>query len=155
MKPQEIEIFYSVGNGGDGSAYPIFLESEELARWDQDHMDEGWGEPCCGSLTIRVQHGSYLGCPDVVTELGYLVNHWKDEYKYDVWDLLDEFKEDFFPDGVPELTIKMDPDHKAYYLICNGEAVVGKSFAYNPDGENIATEEGRVALQEAITKGLA
>lgn len=45
-------IYYSVENGGDGSAYPIFMESYEQAELHQDNMDEGWGEPCTGSLEI-------------------------------------------------------------------------------------------------------
>jgi len=31
-------IHYSVQNGGDGSAYPQFMESSKLAEWDQNHM---------------------------------------------------------------------------------------------------------------------
>jgi|APSaa5957512622_1039677.scaffolds.fasta_scaffold09450_4 hypothetical protein len=48
------KIWYSVQNGGDGSAYPQLMESEKLAELDQEHMDEGWGEPCIGS--IRIEH---------------------------------------------------------------------------------------------------
>ena len=46
-------IYYSIQNGGDGSAYPRWMESEELARWDQDHMDEGWGESCDGYIEVQ------------------------------------------------------------------------------------------------------
>ena len=35
-----MKIWYSVLNGGDGSAYPVFMTTKELAEWDQDHMDE-------------------------------------------------------------------------------------------------------------------
>ena len=47
------EIFYSIQNGGDGSAYPMFMESMELAELDQEHIIEGWGEPCTGSITME------------------------------------------------------------------------------------------------------
>ena len=47
------EIWYSVENGGDGSAYPRFMESEALAELDQKHMTEGWGESCVGSIRIE------------------------------------------------------------------------------------------------------
>lgn len=60
------------------------------------------------------------------------------------------FKADFFPDGVPTLAVKIDPNNPAYYLVCHGEAVVAKDYAYNPDGDSIATEEGRTALEEAL-----
>ncbi len=128
MKTETIIIHYSVQNGGDGSAYPAFMSSAKLAEWDQDHMDEGWGESCDGTLEIEVQPNGYVGSRDVVTELGYLVDHWLGEYKYGGWDLLDEFKADFFPDGTPELTVKMDPEvNDAYYFVCCGDAVVAKS----------------------------
>jgi len=47
------KVWYSVQNGGDGSAYPQWFESEALATFDQDNMDEGWGECCTGSLDIE------------------------------------------------------------------------------------------------------
>jgi len=42
-------IYYSIVNGGDGSAYPEFFYSREAAELHQD-MQEGWGEPCWGYL---------------------------------------------------------------------------------------------------------
>ncbi len=47
------KIYYSVRNGGDGSAYPTFMESKELCELDQKFMPEGWGEPCIGYLEIE------------------------------------------------------------------------------------------------------
>lgn len=46
-------IWYSVQNCGDGSAYPIWMESEELCELDQRWAAESWGEPCLGSITIE------------------------------------------------------------------------------------------------------
>ena len=48
-----LTLYYSVQNGGDGSAYPVFFESMELAELDQDTMDEGWGESCTGSIVLE------------------------------------------------------------------------------------------------------
>lgn len=50
---EKLTLYYSVQNGGDGSAYPQFMESLELAEWDQDHASEGWGESCTGSITLE------------------------------------------------------------------------------------------------------
>ena len=47
------KIWYSVENCGDGSAYPRLMESEELCELDQEHMDEGWGEPCIGYIEVK------------------------------------------------------------------------------------------------------
>ena len=44
--------WYRVQNGGDGSAYPQLMESEELAEIDQEWMDETWGEPCVGCFVV-------------------------------------------------------------------------------------------------------
>ena len=49
----EYKIWYSVENCGDGSAYPKFCESEELAEIHQEYLDEGWGEPCVGFVMVE------------------------------------------------------------------------------------------------------
>ncbi len=46
-------IWYSVHNGGDGSAYPVFMETEAQVELDQDMQDEGWGEPCFGNIIVE------------------------------------------------------------------------------------------------------
>jgi len=52
-----LTLYYSVSNGGDGSAYPKFSLSEELANIHQDMeaelSGEGWGEPCVGQITLE------------------------------------------------------------------------------------------------------
>ena len=40
----ETKIYYTVNNQGDGSVCVRWFDTEELARWDESHMDEGWGE---------------------------------------------------------------------------------------------------------------
>ena len=47
------KVWYSVENGGDGSAYPKFVDSEELAELLQEQQYEGWGESCTGCLEIE------------------------------------------------------------------------------------------------------
>lgn len=49
----ETKLWYSVQNGGDGSAYPLLMESEAQCNLDQEYMDEGWGEPCCGCFIVE------------------------------------------------------------------------------------------------------
>ena len=51
----KLELYYSIQNGGDGSAYPEFFESAELAEWDQENplYDEGWAEDCSGTLRLE------------------------------------------------------------------------------------------------------
>ncbi len=53
-------IWYSIQNCGDGSAYPTWMESEMLCMLDQEFMEEGWGEPCVGSITIESESEIYF-----------------------------------------------------------------------------------------------
>ena len=46
-------VWYSIQNGGDGSAYPVFCESEQLAHIIENYQYEGWGEDCVGCLQIE------------------------------------------------------------------------------------------------------
>ncbi len=45
-----IKIWYSIQNGGDGSAYLGYFFNEFAAQHDQDDMDQPWGETCIGSI---------------------------------------------------------------------------------------------------------
>lgn len=51
-----LTLYYSVSNGGDGSAYPKWFLSEELAQIHQDINNElsgeGWGENCVGEISM-------------------------------------------------------------------------------------------------------
>lgn len=46
----KITIWYSVANGGDGSAYPRWFLTEKAAEDDQTSAYEGWGSLCTGSI---------------------------------------------------------------------------------------------------------
>ncbi len=47
---KKITVWYSITNGGDGSAFPTWFLTEQEVEYDQDNMDEGWGEPCYGEV---------------------------------------------------------------------------------------------------------
>jgi hypothetical protein len=47
---KKVTVWYSIQNGGDGSAYPFWFLTEVEAIKDQDEMAEGWGEDCCGPV---------------------------------------------------------------------------------------------------------
>jgi hypothetical protein len=65
------KIYYSVANGGDGSAYPRFFYDEKCAQIHQDLMEEGWGESCIGSLTIT-HSGTKIELDNCVTKSKYI-----------------------------------------------------------------------------------
>lgn len=114
--------YYSVTNGGDGSAYPHWYESQELADWDNDHQNEGWGETCTGSIEFT---GEALF--DIKTKEGYLIGLYINTSEEED-DKFEEFKEEFFPDGLPEYTI--DILDKNYYGIYFNGKLVHKQFQY-------------------------
>jgi len=90
---EKVVIYYSVQNGGDGSACPVFMETERIALMDQDLMLEGWGEPCVNSLTI---HGNNIIVDSIKTEKKFL-----EELK----EMLEEVEEDDNDEN--EWTIKL------------------------------------------------
>ena len=108
-------LYYSVSNGGDGSAYPNFFESEELAEWHQDHLEDGWGESCTG--VIEVTSDSIITCgsletaqevfDDMISEVSYYdvgANRWKDEMK-DIVEFISLFEVEF-PKGFEDKHLK-------------------------------------------------
>jgi hypothetical protein len=55
-------FYYSVSNGGDDSAYPIFFEDKLCADIHQELQDEGWGEDCTGSIDIETSVEGEVDC---------------------------------------------------------------------------------------------
>lgn len=53
-----VTVWYSIQDGGDGSAYPSWFLTEEEAIKDQEDM-EAWGEPCYGSVETYVGSNIY------------------------------------------------------------------------------------------------
>lgn len=96
-------LYYSVHNGGDGSAYPHLMESAELATWDQDSMPEGWGEDCSGSFTVESDSPIRI-VDEVTTAISMLIDKLDDGGH----DNIDEFVSKFFPNGVPKFTVVRD-----------------------------------------------
>lgn len=47
---KKIEIYYAILNGSDGSAHINWYLEEEHASKADESQDEGWGEPCTGSV---------------------------------------------------------------------------------------------------------
>ena len=76
----ELKIFYSVHSGGDGSAYPVPMESEELCKIDQEFMED-WGEPCWGWFTV--ESDSPIKLLDKVTTAKAMLKETKEELEYE------------------------------------------------------------------------
>lgn len=134
MSKHTLELHYSIRNGGDGSAYPYYYESAELAEWDQELQNEegeGWGESCTGCIPLE---------SDSPITVKHLQIHTKDHVfcgmVYDeVRDyLINQFIEQFYPEGVPTFTLKEHETSKHVYYILNGEEVAYHyAYSSNPD----------------------
>lgn len=57
-------MYYSIHNCGDGSAHPVFFESELAAEIDQERQieefGEGWGEDCSGPVGSPTTDEEYI-----------------------------------------------------------------------------------------------
>ncbi len=144
--PQNLTIYYSVQNDGDGSAHPEFMSSRVLAEWDQDHMDEGWGDESWGKLDLVSD--SPITVEKVHSIIGYylwkeLDEYWPDNHKA-------EFETKFFADGVPKFEAKiLETCDQYYYVFVDGVQ------HYKERGWNLArgfevTEVGRTELQHKL-----
>lgn len=125
----QLKLYYSVQNGGDGSAYPDFMESKELAEWDQDHMgDDRWGENCSGVITL--ESDSVIRCVDkkIVTKESYFLDKYCDTRNKKN---KSTFMAKFFPNGLPTFTVTTEkvksPDYLNNRIFVDGKQV-GEAF---------------------------
>jgi len=61
---KKTSVYYSVANGGDGSAYPKFFLDERLARFHEDNEDEGF---CESTGSLEIEHTGDISFPGVMT----------------------------------------------------------------------------------------
>lgn len=106
-------LFYSVVNAGDGSAYPEFFDSMELAEFAQE--GEEWGEPCVGAVPDKP-----------VTAAGYIL----ELVRNDELDRAALCAARFYPKVAPRLAARR-LDAKFFMIEADGEEVY-RLFAY-PD----------------------
>ena len=135
-----MKIFYSVQNCGDGSAYPWFFTTEELSEWDQEHMEDGWGEMCVGDLEIG---------PGPCPEARDVVSYWLrmiDE-GHEIWDLRDEYLEKFFPNGLPQFHVAIIDEN--FYSINVDDKQKGRAFQH----PGLTSDTGRLDLQIKLNRG--
>lgn len=143
----QLIIHYSVENGGDGSAYPRFFDTEKLAEWHQEHLDEGWGEPCTGRIIVE---GDNLYCPKLQTKEGYYLELLEDSD--DDNDRISPFVSEFFPEGLPEFTVGIIEHH--YYDIFVAGSIVDKWYAYPEKNANKEGVERLTTFLDDKTKQL-
>jgi len=142
----ELILYYSVKNCGDGSAYPDFFESAELAEWHQEHQWEGWGESCTGKIVVT---GSNLFCDKLQTKEGYYIELYFRKNDEDENNEFVKFTKEFFPDGVPEFKVRILEENNHYYGIYCNDKLVYKDFAY-PEKKATVTKARR--LEKEIAK---
>lgn len=157
-----LTIYYSVNNGGDGSAYPSWYENQALADWNQEDQEEGWGEPCTGSITFESE--SPIVCKqEVVSPFVYLLGMLEND-DMEIEDRHEEFIKEFFPDGLPQFNVStLD---RCYYVVRDmsklNETHPYKHFAYDHSNKEhkkkdavYTSEKGRQAFMEELQALLA
>ncbi len=77
----KLKVYYSVQNGGDGSAYIELMESRDLAELDQGHIrdDEGFAEECIGWITL--ESDAPIKLLDEVSTVDSLIKEIEDDYE--------------------------------------------------------------------------
>lgn len=53
----QFKLHYHITNNGDGSASINLHPTAEAAAEADANMDEGWGEPCNGDVTLKIEDG--------------------------------------------------------------------------------------------------
>lgn len=110
-----LTLHYSVRNGGDGSAYPTFMSSAELAEYDQTNMDEGWGESCTGSITVE-SDSPIIVKNDIETPEKYLIDLVSNQYGEKGKIKTEKFLKEFFPNDKPKFEVKTRQTNSKEYL---------------------------------------
>ena len=137
---EKLTVYYSVSDGGDGSAYPVFFADKAVAEWHQSHEEkDSWAEDCTGSITFE---GDNLCCPDAETKEEYYLRLFLDGWENE--DEVQKFTARFFPEGLPIFDVNII--EKKYYGILVKGKVIYKSFSH-PDN---ASEKGRWKLEKKL-----
>ena len=126
----KLTIYYNVGDGGDGSAYPQFYESKELASWDEEIHEPRWGEPSTSKIVLEsdspITHNL-----NPETKEAYLIDKYLDGYNANKNEQT-KFIEKFFPDGLPAFSVMTEVIHDdpKYKYLNNIIFIDGKKIAH-------------------------
>ena len=120
-----MKIYCSAENCGDGSVSISLFDNYGLAEWHQEHMDEGWGEPCI--TTISLKSDSPIHCEDIEGPIEFYIACISQLYGDEQWEDKAEFQALFFPDGLPTFQAVAVEDKRC---VCNVSAFVDGKCAY-------------------------
>ena len=155
----KLQLFYTIANGGDGSANLEFWESAELAAWAEDHVEEGWGEPCNGC--IEIDGDNLIHHEDVQTALGYFIENYMEDENANSKEVR-AFRKKFFPHGLPpELKVmSIDAQYFGIYRVDHFgthreqevSTLLSKHFQYyaNPVSEQQRFDDAQKFLDKVI-----
>ena len=108
------KLYYSIGDGGDGSVFIDWFDSAKLADFREECDERGWGESCTGSIEIETD-GTKIHFNNVVVDnkYSYFINkeedekNWKGHYEGRNANhfFLEGFLNSFFPNGLPKFEV--------------------------------------------------
>ncbi len=114
---EAIVIWFSIQNGGDGSAYPQWFLTEKTVEQDQENMDDGWGEPCCGSIE------TYIGSDTHEKAV-------QNEAEYAIEAIVKKYSDNFWPHLTGDNTLVI---YREGSKCSNEDALVSELQKYNSD----------------------
>ncbi len=144
-----MKIYYSIQDGGDGSAYPIFLDTKELAIWDQEQMTDAWAEDCWGELVLE-SDGNIM-CEESLSVDAYYIQHlydWDESYADEF--NISLFAEKFYPNGIPKITVKKGKEKYDFYM--NGVLCFQTHVRVKGKRDPVLTEETRNDIEIEINR---
>jgi len=113
-----LEIWYSVHDGGDGSAYPRWFETRRLTEMDQELIENGWGECCNGSLKIEGENMRVLShvttTEEFIERLDRIINSQSRYTTRSEKEKASSFKEELSPGSMRKYT-ENDPYGEEIY----------------------------------------
>lgn len=143
-------FYYNIQNNGDGSVSIRWYDSQELAEWDEEHMDEGWGEPCNGSISVA-HNGNVRLLENVYNPISYLLD--KASYSGMSRAEVKEFVDQFLPNGIGKLELIKRDDNYFDLLVDNKFAI--KAYAYNHKTDSVdMSEENKQKILKRFKKDL-
>lgn len=149
---RELNLYGSYQNGGDGSVYMIWFESEALAEWDQRHMYEGWGESC--TEHIKIEGDNYLSHNlHIITAVEYYVSTVVSGYDRTVEEIADFISEFFVTSGMPKYVVKIEQCYGKYwqYMIYNNNIKVATAYCSSSNKDN---EKMRAKIERDLQLGI-
>jgi hypothetical protein len=148
-----LSIFGSLQNGGDGSVSVQWFESEALAAWDQEHLNEGWGECCITEVTVEGTDLSVLEPTKINTRYCVLYEMVRKDEEAAI---IRQFVQKFFPEGVATIRWCVGQATRGFSYAVTAEVCgAGNKLMYIPVGDYFTRSRDKTVSSEMVEASLS